>query len=60
MEMSGALVLCFDQSSRPKKNEDAVADLKADDGMPEIDDAVAKLPWRTAPLRTPPRVRKFR
>ena len=28
MEMSGALVLCFDQSSRPKKNDDAVADLK--------------------------------
>ena len=25
----------------------AIADLKADDGMPEINAAVAKLPWRS-------------
>ena len=25
----------------------AIADLKADDGMPEINDTVAKLPWRS-------------
>ena len=31
----------------------AVTDLKADDGMPEINAAVAKLPWRTADLPPP-------
>jgi hypothetical protein len=30
----------------------AVKDLMADDGMPEINDTVAKLPWRAAPVRT--------
>ena len=38
----------------------AVADLKADDGMPEINDTVAKLPWRTVETKTQRRDKKFR
>ena len=38
----------------------AVADLKADEGMPEINRAVAKLPWRTDEAQTQPRKPKFR
>ena len=33
----------------------AVADLKADEGMPEINRTVAKLPWRTEEAQTQPR-----
>ena len=38
----------------------AVADLKADDGMPEINDTVAKLPRRIVETRTQRRDKKFR
>jgi hypothetical protein len=38
----------------------AVADLVADDGMPEINDAVAKLPWRVVEVKTRPRGSKIR
>ena len=38
----------------------ALTDLKADDGMPEINDAVAKLPWRVVDAKTALRAKKFR
>jgi hypothetical protein len=38
----------------------ATADLQADNGMTEINDAIAKLPWRTAPVKTQPRDRNIR
>jgi hypothetical protein len=38
----------------------AVTDLKADDGMPEIDDAIAKLPWRVVESKVQRRENKLR
>ena len=38
----------------------ALADLQADDGMPEINEVVAKLPWRTVEVKKQPRDRQFR
>ena len=38
----------------------AVGDLKADDGMPEINDVVGKLPWRVVETNTQRGHRKFR
>ena len=38
----------------------ALTDLKADDGMPEINDAVVKLPWRVVDAKAPPQAKKFR
>ena len=37
-----------------------VTDLQADNGSPEINDAVSKLPWRTSTVKAPPRDRQFR
>jgi hypothetical protein len=38
----------------------ALAELTADEGMPEIDAAAAKLPWRVIEKKTPPRSRRVR
>lgn len=38
----------------------AVTDLKADDGMPEINDAIGKLPWRVVVSNTQRGHGKFR
>lgn len=38
----------------------AIGDLKADDGMNEINDAVAKLPWRVVETKHQRRDEKFR
>jgi hypothetical protein len=38
----------------------AITELKADDGMPEINEAVSKLPWRIAETKTQRRDRSFR
>ena len=37
----------------------AITELIADDGMPEINAAVAKLPWRIVEAKAQPRDRKF-
>jgi hypothetical protein len=38
----------------------AISDLKADDGMKEINDAIGKLPWRVVISNTQPGHGKFR
>lgn len=38
----------------------AITELKADDGMPEINDAVGKLPWKVVVSNTQPGHGKFR
>ncbi len=38
----------------------AITDLKADDGMPEINEAVTKLPWQSSEVKTPLRNRNTR
>jgi len=38
----------------------AIGDLKADDGMNEINDAVGKLPWRVGETKRQRRDEKFR
>ena len=38
----------------------SLTELKADDGMPEINDAVSKLPWRTSAVALKPPNSNFR
>jgi hypothetical protein len=58
-DASGRISIQVTVDGFPELRNYVLADLQADDGMPEINDTVAKLPWRIIETKTQRRVKKL-
>ena len=59
-DASGKISLQATAEGAPDLRSYATTELKADDGMNEINDAIGKLPWRVVESNTRPGHGKFR
>lgn len=58
-DAGGRMLIQVTVEGLPELRNYGVADLKADEGMPEINDTVARLPWRIIETKTQRRVKKL-